>query len=134
VPARPISSGRHIAFAAVLDALFVLLFVVIGRRSHGEGLSAVGVWTTYWPFLTALLLGWLVTLAWREPTRVQWPGIPVWLVTVAGGMALRAVSMQGVALSFVIVTTVVLGLFLLGWRVITRWALRERSKRVHATR
>jgi hypothetical protein len=134
VPARPISSGRHIAFAAVLDALFVLLFVVIGRRSHGETLALSGIWTTYWPFLTALVLGWMVALAWREPTRVQWPGVPVWLVTVAGGMALRAVSMQGVALSFVIVATVVLGIFLLGWRVLVRWALRSRGKRAHAAR
>lgn len=134
MPARPVSSSRHIAFAAILDALFVLLFVVVGRRSHGEELSAIGIWTTYWPFLTALILGWLVSLGWREPTRVQWPGVPVWLVTVAGGMALRAVSMQGVAIGFVLVATGVLGVFLLGWRVLARWAIRERDRRVHAAR
>jgi hypothetical protein len=128
---RQKTPGRYIVISAILDLALVLIFVLIGRRSHGESLSASGIVQTFWPFLIGLLLGWLVTLAWREPTRIRWPGIPVWLVTVAAGMAFRAASMQGVQLSFVIVTTVVLGVFLLGWRAlaipITRATARRRA-------
>ncbi|MFD4430245.1 DUF3054 domain-containing protein, partial [Nocardia sp. NPDC058497] len=50
-------------------------------------------------------------------------GIVFWLGTLVGGLVLRAVSGQGVAVSFVIVAACVLALFLLGWRAAIR-ALR----------
>jgi Protein of unknown function (DUF3054) len=65
--------------------------------------------------------------AWRSPTRVVWTGIGIWIATVAVGMALRAVSGQGTAVSFVVVATLVLGLFLIGWRGLTLLAVRRRS-------
>jgi Protein of unknown function (DUF3054) len=65
--------------------------------------------------------------AWRSPTRVVWTGIGIWIATVAVGMALRAVSGQGTAVSFVVVATLVLGLFLIGWRALTLLAVRRRS-------
>ena len=43
-------------------------------------------------------------------------------------MLLRAVSGAGVQTSFVVVTIVVLGLFLLGWRGVARLVLRSRRK------
>jgi Protein of unknown function (DUF3054) len=121
------ASGR-IAVAAVLDTACVLVFVVVGRRSHGEQLNIGGVFQTLWPFFTSLVLGWLVTLAWRTPLNVRWPGIPVWIVTVAGGMAFRAAFMQGVELSFVIVAAIVLGIFLLGWRGVAYALVRPRRR------
>jgi Protein of unknown function (DUF3054) len=132
MPTHRTASTAVIAWAALLDAAFVLVFVVIGRISHGEDLSVSGTLETFWPFFTGLALGWVVTVAWRAPTRVRWPGIPVWLVTVAGGMALRAASMQGVTLSFVLVATVVLGVFLLGWRALGVMVSRPRPSRVEA--
>lgn len=103
-----------ITIAAVLDAAFVLAFVLIGRASHGEDL--LGALQTWWPFLGGLLIGWLVMRAWRSPQRIVWTGIGIWLATVAGGMLLRVASGQGVQLSFAIVTTITLGVFLIGWR------------------
>jgi hypothetical protein len=129
MPTHRTASTSMIVWAALLDVAFVLLFVVIGRVSHSETLDVAGTLQTLWPFLIGLALGWVVTLAWRDPMRVRWPGIPVWLVVVAGGMALRAASMQGVELSFVIVATVVLGIFLLGWRGIALLFSRSRSRR-----
>jgi hypothetical protein len=112
------SPSRLVAIAGVLDLVLVLVFVLIGRGSHDEGFSVPGSLQTAWPFVAGLVLGWLVTRAWRNPLGIRAPGVVVWLVTVALGMLLRAVSGQGIALSFVIVATVVLGLFLLGWRAI----------------
>ena len=53
-------------------------------------------------------------------------GLPVWAITVALGMVLRALSGQGVAVAFVIVATITLAVFLLGWRGIARLAARRR--------
>jgi hypothetical protein len=43
-------------------------------------------------------------------------------------MLLRVASNQGVQLSFVIVASVVLGVFLLGWRAIALLVKRSRSR------
>lgn len=102
----------------------LLLFVVIGRASHGEGLW--GVLVTWWPFLAGLVVAWLVLTARRTPLRIVWTGVGVWLITVVVAMLLRVVSGQGVQLSFVIVTFLVLGVFLLGWRAIALLVQRQR--------
>ena len=41
--------------AAVVDAALVLVFALVGRASHGEGL--LGILTTWWPFLGGLAIG-----------------------------------------------------------------------------
>ena len=106
---------RSARLAVVLDVACVLVFVIIGRASHGEGL--IGVASTAWPFLAGLAGGWLAGRAWRRPYPL-WPaGVSAWLGTVTLGMALRVVSGQGTAVSFVIVALIFLGLFLLGWRL-----------------
>ncbi|WP_342800574.1 DUF3054 domain-containing protein [Nocardia sp. No.11] len=109
---------RFAPFAA--DALLVIVFCAIGRRSHDEAVLA-GLVKTVWPFGIGLLLGWaLAVLAARNArfdATALWPsGILIWLGTLVGGMVLRAASGQGVAASFVVVASCVLALFLLGWR------------------
>lgn len=102
--------------ALAVDAVLVIAFVLIGRTSHDEGSYLAGTASTAWPFLTALALGWLTVRGWRRP-RAVWPtGVLVLAVTVVGAMALRTLIGSGAPISFVIVTTVVLAFFLLGWR------------------
>lgn len=102
----------------LIDLILVFAFVLIGRGSHEETFDVAGTWQTAWPFFAALLLGWMLTRAWRAPDRV-WPtGVLIWLVTVAGGMGLRALSGQGTDFAFVIVATLTLGMFLIGWRLL----------------
>jgi len=120
---------RTPVLAFVADALLVLVFVLIGRASHDEN-PVLGALVTYWPFLVALVVGWAVARAWKSPLAVLRSGVPVWIVTVALGMLLRALSDQGVQVSFVIVTSVVLGVFLLGWRAIVRLVATRRRARV----
>nr|WP_216848735.1 MULTISPECIES: DUF3054 domain-containing protein [unclassified Rathayibacter] len=110
-----------------LDAVLVAVFVLIGRGTHDGGSVLEGFLVTLWPFLAALLLGWVIARAWRTPDRLVLSGIVVWIVTVAGGMLLRVLSGQGVQLSFVVVTAVVLGVFLLGRRALTRLIGRRRG-------
>ncbi|GEP48498.1 DUF3054 domain-containing protein [Microbacterium saccharophilum] len=121
-------TGAHIAGALVADAVLVTGFALTGRTTHAED-PVLGLWSTAWPFLLALAVGWGVTLAWRAPTAPARTGIPLALVSVAGGMVLRALSGQGTAVPFIVVATLVLLAALVGWRLIARLVLRRRTDR-----
>ncbi|WP_026118384.1 DUF3054 domain-containing protein [Nocardiopsis salina] len=120
------SYAAPLAFAA--DVLCVLVFVVVGKIDHETGTAVAAVAGTAWPFLGGLVLGWVVTLAWRTPGRI-WPsGVFVWAVTVAGGMVLRLLTGEGAPMSFVVVTASFLAATLLGWRGIAYLVSRRRHK------
>lgn len=116
---------------AVVDLVCVLVFAAIGRASHGEDVGPVGLAGTAWPFAAGGLVGWVLVLAVRavraRPSAVR-AGVLVWLPTVAVGMLLRAVSGAGVQTSFVVVATIVLGVFLLGWRAAAALVRRDRTR------
>lgn len=121
------------AFCA--DLILVIAFAAIGRASHNEGVlgtAGLGLLQTAWPFAVALVCAWLLTLAYRRPLAILRTGVPVWVITVAGGMLLRALSGQGTAVAFIIVATLTLLLFLLGWRVIVALVLRSRASKMDA--
>ncbi|WP_237657171.1 DUF3054 domain-containing protein [Agreia sp. COWG] len=125
---RPAAASTSIAVAAVADLVLVLVFVLIGRGSHDEGFSIEGSLVTAWPFVVGLAAGWLLAWAWRAPWAVRWAGVVIWASTVVIGVLLRGISGQGLAVSFVIVTTLVLAAFLLGWRAIAGLILRRSSR------
>ncbi len=67
-----------------------------------------------------------------------WPtGVVVWVLTVFIGLAIRVATGQGdvdgnpLPISFVIVATIVLGVFLLGWRALVRLLQRTSASRRH---
>lgn len=128
-PARTTSSRRFLPWpaAAAADLVAVVVFVAIGRRSHAESSALAGLAHTAWPFLSGALIGWLLSRGWRTPTELRPTGLAVWFACVAGGMVLRAVSGQGVAASFVAVATIVLGVFVLGWRLVLQIVRGRRS-------
>ena len=123
---------RAIAGSLALDVVLVVLFAAIGRASHDEDALA-GLWHTAWPFLAGLVVGWAVTVAWRAPAAPIRTGLGLWVVTVVGGMVLRAMSGQGVVPAFVIVASIVLFLFLVGWRLIAALVRRRRMPRPAAS-
>jgi hypothetical protein len=105
--------------AVALDALLVLVFAAVGRASHEETSPVLGVLGTAWPFLVGAAAGWALVHArsGRWPVAVG-PGIPVVVAAVVVGMLLRVVTGTGTAPTFVLVATLVLGAFLLGWRAV----------------
>lgn len=119
--------------ALLLDAVLVLIFAAIGRASHSE--DPLGFLATAWPFLVALLLGHAIAALLpgrpRRPWTLAW-GAVVWIVTVAGGMLLRVASGDTAQLPFVIVATITLGVFLLGWRAAAA-LFRRRASRTGST-
>jgi len=109
---------RRAVLAAALDVVAIVVFVAIGRRSHDEGSTVGGVLTVAAPFLIALVIGWIAARAWARPMQVASAFI-IWPITVAVGMVLRnLVFDRGTALSFIIVATIVTGVFLVGWRMV----------------
>jgi hypothetical protein len=124
---RP-AARPEIVRAAVLDAALVVVFVLIGRASHGEDLSPSAVLGTAWPFLVGGLVGWVAARAWRRPSRIVPTGLVVWGTAVVVGMALRALTGEGVALPFVITTALILAVLLLGWRAVAALAARRRAR------
>ncbi|GAA2040447.1 DUF3054 domain-containing protein [Terrabacter terrae] len=116
-----------------LDVALVLVFAGIGRASHDEAGPVLGAVLTAWPFLVGTLVGWLVVrmLRGRWPVDVA-PGVTVWFATVLVGMLLRRATGLGTAASFVVVASVVLAAFLLGWRALGAYAAR-RARAPHRT-
>lgn len=108
----------------LIDAVLVVVFCVIGRRSHDETSAITGLLRTLWPFLGGLSVGWVATIAlYRDKFAAELivpTGTIVWFSTLVVGMALRVASGQGTALSFIVVAGTVLAIFLMGWRAIFR--------------
>lgn len=102
--------------ALITDVVCVVLFAAVGRRSHAEGVTLAGVAGTAWPFLVGTLTGWLISRGWRAPRALVPTGVTIWVCTVAVGMLLRTATGAGVAVSFIVVASLVTGLLLLGWR------------------
>jgi hypothetical protein len=110
--------------AAAADVACILVFVALGRDSHGEALDLAGIAGVAAPFLLGLAAGWLAARAWRDPLSPR-TGMRIWPVTVVLGMLLRHFAWnRGTAAAFVVVATIFLFVFLVGWRVVTRAATR----------
>lgn len=110
----------------VVDLLLVIVFAVLGRRSHAEGLDLAGIFDTATPFLVALLVFSCIAVLWREPHRI-WPhGVITWIGTVALGLILRVLFGATAAVPFIIVATLVLGVFLLGRRLVSGLLVRRK--------
>src|SRR5689334_2562120 len=119
---------RRAAYALALDVLSVLVFVLIGRRSHDEGDALTGVLNVAAPFLIGVAASWLIVRAWRWPFAIL-TGLVLWPITLLVGMMCRNLLWgKGTPVSFVIVATVFLGLCFVGWRMAARSLMRRRRR------
>lgn len=108
-----------------VDVVLIVIFAILGRREHEHALSPMGIVETAGPFVIAYLIMVLISRPWLTINRI-WPiGILIWFGTVAVGLALRIGFGSTAALPFIIVTALVLGLFLVGRRVITTLVARR---------
>lgn len=103
----------------------VVLFAAIGRRSHAEATALSSLFHTAWPFVVGAAIGWIIAFAlYRnkfDAFLIVPTGIVVWVMTVAVGMVLRAVTGQGTAGSFIVVATLSTAVLLLGWRALAKF-------------
>ncbi len=125
-PAHPTAPGdpalrRTVWLSLLADVVLVVAFAAIGRLSHGEqlfGQPGLGLLTTAWPFVVALLVGWAAMRVWRFPLAILGAGVSLWLYTLIGGMLLRVASGSTAEPAFVVVAAVMLATLLIGWRAI----------------
>jgi hypothetical protein len=113
--------------ALAVDVICITVFAIVGRSSHQEATDLLGVAHTAWPFLAGCLVGTVIGRTWRHPLSLK-SGVAVWLGTVVGGMTLRLLTGAGVQLSFIVVASCVLALFLIGWRAGLRLIQHARVK------
>jgi hypothetical protein len=110
------------------DLVAVVVFVLLGRSSHGEDEALTGVLVTLWPFLTGMLAGWLALLLTGMRPIAYRSGAVLVVATVAVGMVLRhTVSHDGTPVSFVIAASTFLTILYVGWRGIAQLVSRRRS-------
>ena len=117
--------------ALVVDVVAVTVFAILGRSSHAEANTLLGVLGTAWPFLAGAAVGHLLCQAAGElrgdPTGWR-PGLVVWVSTVTIGLILRVTTGDTAAWSFIVVASIVLAVFLLGWRTVVRLVHRARTR------
>ena len=114
--------------AAVIDLVLIVVFAAIGMANH-HGAILPGLVIVAWPIVAGAAIGWLGSLARKAPARPRRSGGPLWLLAVGAGMILRVLTGGGFAWSFLIVTLLVLGAFLVGWRAIAALVARSRARR-----
>ncbi|WP_307426881.1 DUF3054 domain-containing protein [Pseudarthrobacter defluvii] len=122
------ASPKVVLLAAAADIVLILAFAAIGRDAHHREEPVLGVLLTAWPFLAGAAAGWIAARAWRRPLSVLRAGVPVWLGSLVGGMLLRALTAQTVVLPFVIVATLALAAFLVGYRLLIAGGAKLRNK------
>jgi len=114
------------AIAYATDLLAVIAFAAIGRRSHDEQGGIGLTFEVAAPFLIGVTVGWAIFRMWQQPLWSN-RAIGMWITTIVVGMALRRLVFdRGIAPSFVIVATIFLAIFLLGWRLLAQRLKQQR--------
>ena len=112
--------------AFLVDLVAVVVFVLIGRRTHHEDAGFTGFLRVAWPFAVALVVGWAIARLDRAP--LAWGRVAIlWLTTVVLGMVLRiVVDGHDFKVAFTIVATLFLGACFFGWRLLALAMMRRR--------
>ena len=120
---------RRPVVAAAVDGVCLVVFVLLGRSSHGLNGGSNWFLTVLWPFVVGWYAAALVTHLYRTTTRpwrraaatVTLGVVLALLVRVTATSRSTPVVFGVVAFSFLMLTTV-------GWRVAARFAARLRVR------
>jgi Protein of unknown function (DUF3054) len=111
---------------AVGDLAAIVLFAVVGLLNHDEGITAAGIARNTLPILGVWFAIAPFTSVYRRPEFATL--LRTWAIAVPAGVAIRAIALHRSAdehqVAFGIVTLIVTGLFLFGWRAIASKILR----------
>ncbi len=109
----------------IVDLILVLVFALLGLWSHHGGWDAVTYIRIASPFVLAYAAAAIWTGIWRT-AHVFWPqGVYVWLITVLGGIGLRYLFGDGIAVPFQLVTAGSLAVLLLGRRMVSNFIVTK---------
>jgi hypothetical protein len=105
--------------AAAADTALLVVFVLIGRRTHHEDAGTAGFFRVLWPFAVGLAAGWAVTRLGRAPLDLRRATVAA-LVTVSVGILVRIVVQgHGWKTAFAIIAVAFVAAGMLGWRTVT---------------
>ena len=100
-----------------LDLVLIIVFAVIGRRSHDAGAAVSGTLTVAAPFLIGYAVAAAVGRLDRAPLDVR-RGALIAVAGVALGLVLRGTLFdRGLAPAFVVVAFVTITALLVAWRL-----------------
>lgn len=124
-----IYSPARVATLLLVDVALVSVFAMIGVASHDGELSLVTVGRAALPFLLAYLIPALLFSPHKNINNTVLVGIPLWISTILGGALLRYIIFQDTSAGgFLLVTTAVLGVFLLGRRLVSSYICKKRHQ------
>ena len=133
------SRSRTLILAAG-DLIALLIFVVIGQADHNT-LNQSNPILGALPNLVALAIPWFIVAFLLRAFPRKTMRLPqflgrsalAWLIAAPLGLLLRAILQHrgGIPIPFLIVTLLVGGLMLLGWRLVF-WLVAMRKEPVHA--
>lgn len=120
---------------ALVDIGAVAVFALLARIAHQSEtmpLNFGGWFSSFWPFLIGLALGWAILVAQHWETRARLPimGLIIWGPTALGGLIIWTI--RNAALphwSFIVVATLMTGALLFGWRCVDRAFVLRAAKR-----
>ncbi len=121
--------SRIPALALAADLVAVLVFAAIGRTSHADAGSILGLLGTAGPFAVGAVAAWATPLVRARPAGLRAGGV-VLAGTVVLGLLLRFAFTGRLPLSFAVVTAVSLAILLLGWRGLSTVVAHRAAQRV----
>lgn len=132
----PISSSRQLSVLAAGDLAMLLIFVVIGRLSHGFTNDwLVNVLRIATPFVlgwaaAALITGVYRANLWQQPSQFLARSAAAWLLADGLAFLLRHFLMADrVTMPFALTSIAFTGLFLLTWRIVFMvWQTRNEKQ------
>lgn len=127
VPERPASfqPSPQVVKAAISDAVGIALFSLLAFLAHGGKSNIFAIFGIY---LVGGIISWLATRAWRSPAAIKPTGLGIWIGTVVIGQAIWSITNGGkIPVEMVIISLVILGAILLGWRALVGAGSRIKS-------
>lgn len=104
--------------ALLLDIAWIVLFALLGRRSHGTETGLIAVASTAGPFLAGYAVALAITRLRNAPAALGRGAVAVG-ITLVVGMAIRTVLYGRLPdPAFIVVATLVLAVGMLGWRLL----------------
>lgn len=122
------SPSRIPALALAADVVAVVVFAAVGRLNHDASGELLGFLGTVAPFALGLLVAWASPAVRANPAGLR-AGALVLAGTAVIGLALRAAFTDRLPLTFAVVTVIVLGVLLLGWRALSTAISRTTAHR-----
>lgn len=115
--------------ALAADVVAVVVFAAIGRASHDESASALGLIATAAPFVVGLGAAWATPVVRAHPTAFR-PGVVVVGCTAVLGLLIRYAFTGRLPWTFALVATASLAVLMLGWRGLAALVAHRAGQRV----